>query len=70
MNNQGLEALFHASSTCKLRLVRMLVEGGTSVNVRNERLETPLMLCCQSETDIEEKRRVVTYLLGKKSKVN
>lgn len=40
------------------------------MNVRNERLETPLMLCCQSETDIEEKRRVVTYLLGKKSKVN
>ena len=70
MNNKGSEALFQASSTCKLRLVRMLVEGGTSVNVRNERLETPLILCCQSETDIEEKRRVVNYLLSKKAKVN
>lgn len=70
MNNQGSEALFQASSTCKPRLVRMLVEGGTSVNVRNDRLETALMLSCQSETDIEEKRRVVTYLLGQKAKVN
>ena len=70
MNNKGSESLFQASATCKLRLVRMLVEGGTSVNVRNERLETPLMLCCQSKTDPDEKRRVVTYLLGKKAKVN
>ena len=70
MNNQGSEALFQASSSCKLRLVRMLVEGGTSVNVRNKCLETPLMLCCQAVTDIEEKLRVVNYLLGKKAKVN
>jgi len=71
MNNKGSEALFQASSTCKLRLVRMLVEGGTSVNVRNERLETPLMLCCQAKTDInDEKGRVVSYLLGKQAKVN
>ncbi|KAL9985501.1 hypothetical protein ACROYT_G007915 [Oculina patagonica] len=70
MNNKGSEALFQASSTCKLRLVRMLVEGGTSVNVRNERLETPLMLCCQSKTDMDEKSRVVSYLLSKQAKVN
>ena len=70
MNNKGSEALFQASSTCKLRLVRMLVEGGTSVNVRNERLETPLMLCCQAKTDTEEKGRVVNYLLNKQAKVN
>ena len=71
MNNKGSEALFQASSTCKLRLVRMLVEGGTSVNVRNERLETPLMLCCQAKTDMnDEKGRVVSYLLNKQAKVN
>ena len=70
MNNKGSEALFQASSTCKLRLVRMLVEGGTSVNVRNERLQTPLMLCCQAEIDMDEKGRVVSYLLGKQAKVN
>lgn len=70
MNNKGSEALFQASSTCKLRLVRMLVEGGTSVNVRNERLETPLMLCCQAKTDMDEKGRVVSYLLSKQAKVN
>ena len=70
MNNKGSETLFQASATCKLRLVRMLVEGGTSVNVRNERLETPLMLCCQSKTDPDEKRRVVAYLLSKKAMVN
>ncbi|KAJ7393965.1 Ankyrin repeat [Desmophyllum pertusum] len=70
MNNKGSEALFQASSTCKLRLVRMLVEGGTSVNVRNERLETPLMLCCQSKTEIDEKSRVVSYLISKQAKVN
>ena len=70
MNNKGSEALFQASSSCKLRLVRMLVEGGTSVNVRNERQETPLMLCCQSKTDIDEKSRVVSYLLSQQAKVN
>lgn len=71
MNNKGSEALFQASSTCKLRLVRMLVEGGTSVNVRNEGLETPLMLCCQAKTDMnDEKGRVVNYLLSKQAKVN
>lgn len=71
MNNKGSEALFQASSTCKLRLVRMLVEGGTSVNVRNERLETPLMLCCQAKTVMnDEKGRVVSYLLGKHARVN
>ena len=71
MNNKGSEALFLASSTCKLRLVRMLVEGGTPVNVRNERLETPLMLCCQAKTDMDdEKGRIVSYLLSKQAKVN
>ena len=70
MNNKGSETLLQASATCKLRLVRMLVEGGTSVNVRNERLETPLMLCCKSKTDPDEKRRVVAYLLSKKAMVN
>lgn len=70
MNNRGSEALFQASSSCKLRLVRMLVEGGTSVNVRNERQETPLMLCCQSKTDIDEKSRVLSYLLSQQAKVN
>jgi len=71
MNNKGSESLFQASSTCKLRLVRMLVEGGTSVNVRNERLQTPLMLCCQAKTDMDdEKGRVVSYLLSKQAKVN
>jgi len=71
MNNKGSESLFQASSTCKLRLVRMLVEGGTSVNVRNERLQTPLMLCCQAKTYMDdEKGRVVSYLLSKQAKVN
>ncbi|XP_067037717.1 serine-rich adhesin for platelets-like [Acropora muricata] len=71
MNNKlGSEALFQASSACKLRLVRMLIEGGTSANVRNERLETPLMLCCQSRADAEEKQKVTNYLLSKKAKVN
>lgn len=71
MNNKlGSEALFQASSACKLRLVRMLIEGGTSANVRNERLETPLMLCCQSRADAEEKQKVANYLLTKKAKVN
>ena len=70
MNNKGSEALFQASSACKLRLVRMLVEGGTSVNVRNERQETPLIVCCHSKTDIDEKSRVVSYLLSQQAKVN
>lgn len=48
----------------------MLVEGGTSVNVRNERLQTPLMLCCQAESDMDEKGRVVSYLISKQAKVN
>lgn len=40
------------------------------MNVRNQRLETPLMLCCHAVTDTEEKLRVANYLLDKKAKVN
>lgn len=40
------------------------------MNVRNERLETPLMLCCRSVSGAEEKQKVLNYLLGKKAKVN
>lgn len=64
----GPEALLQASSDCKYRLVRLLIDGGTLANVRNENQETPLILACKSES--EEKEKVVDYLIRKRVKVN
>ncbi|XP_031556742.1 uncharacterized protein LOC116293456 [Actinia tenebrosa] len=64
----GPEALLRASSDCKYRLIRLLIEGGTLTNVRNENQETPLILACKSES--EEKEKVVDYLIRKRVKVN
>lgn len=64
----GPEALLKASSDCKFRLVRLLVDGGTSINVRNDAKETPLMLACKS--DSTEKEKVVEFLIKHRVKMN
>ena len=70
MASKGVEALFQASSDCKLRLVRLLVEGGTPVDTRNNEQLTPIMMACNSDSDREDKEKVVQFLLKMNAKVN
>lgn len=41
-------SLLKAVYLCRLRLTRLLLEGGAYINESNERGETPLMVACKS----------------------
>lgn len=70
MASQGVEALLAASSDCKFRLVRLLVEGGAPVDTRNTEQQTPIMLACKSNSINKAKEKVVQFLIKKSAKVN
>lgn len=44
----GGNSLLKAVYLCRLRLTRLLLEGGAYINESNERGETPLMVACKS----------------------
>lgn len=61
--------LISAASSGKLRLVRLLVEGGAQVNGRNQRGETALLAACKAlrgEPGGPETVKLLTYLLQNK----
>lgn len=61
--------LISAASSGKLRLVRLLVEGGAQVNGRNPRGETALLAACEAlrgEPAGPETVKLLTYLLQNK----
>ncbi|XP_076013560.1 ankyrin repeat domain-containing protein 34B-like, partial [Genypterus blacodes] len=65
--------LISAASMGKLRLVRLLVEGGAQVNGRNPRGETPLLAACKAlrgEPTGPETVKLLTYLLQNKADPN
>lgn len=67
-------ALFNAVSSSKLRLVRLLIDGGLHVDTRNAQQQTPLLAACSSlETRHfrgETRERVVKYLIEAGANVN
>ena len=70
MVSEGVDALLLASSECKFRLVRLLIEGGIPVNTRNREQQTPIMLVCKCNNSNEDKAKVVQFLLKMNAKVN
>ncbi|XDV28374.1 hypothetical protein PO909_031700 [Leuciscus waleckii] len=64
--------LITAAQLGKLRLVRVLVEGGAQVNERNARGETPLLAACRSlrANPSEPMLRVVQFLLNNRADPN
>ncbi|NXO88559.1 AN34B protein, partial [Certhia brachydactyla] len=57
----------------RLRLTRLLIDGGAYVNESNSRGETPLMIACMTKhTDLQSasKARMVKYLLDNKADPN
>lgn len=61
--------LISAASSGKLRLVRLLVEGGAEVNGRNPKGETALLAACKAlrgEPAGPETIKLLTYLLQNK----
>ena len=56
MNSKGSDILLQASSECKFRLVRTVVEGGTPVDIRGKNRQTPLMLACRYSIKREKER--------------
>ena len=67
-------ALFNAVSSSKLRLVRLLIDGGLHVDTRNAQQQTPLLAACSSlETRHlrgETREKVVKYLIEAGANVN
>uniref|UniRef100_A0A3B3SRL2 Ankyrin repeat domain 34A n=1 Tax=Paramormyrops kingsleyae TaxID=1676925 RepID=A0A3B3SRL2_9TELE len=62
MGNALLKAVFQG----KLRLTRLLVEGGAYINEGNERGETPVVAAClASYEDPQSRHKMVRYLLEK-----
>ncbi|XP_030624181.1 ankyrin repeat domain-containing protein 34B [Chanos chanos] len=65
VNTDG-NSLLRAVYLSRLRLTRLLLEGGAYINESNERGETPLMVACKSRhTDSQSvsKAKMVKYLL-------
>ncbi|XP_042356688.1 ankyrin repeat domain-containing protein 34B [Plectropomus leopardus] len=65
--------LISAAVSCKLRLVRLLVEGGAQINGRNPKGETPLLAACKAlrgEPAGPETEKLLTYLLQNKADPN
>ncbi|XP_040841817.1 ankyrin repeat domain-containing protein 34B [Ochotona curzoniae] len=59
-------SLIKAVHQCRLRLTRLLLEGGAYINESNERGETPLMVACKSrrvDPQGVSRARMVKYLL-------
>ncbi|XP_030647824.1 ankyrin repeat domain 34Bb [Chanos chanos] len=59
-------SLLKAVYLCRLRLTRLLLEGGAYINESNERGETPLMVACKthhSDAQSVPKSKIVRYLL-------
>ncbi|XP_026875670.2 ankyrin repeat domain 34Bb [Electrophorus electricus] len=59
-------SLLKAVYLCRLRLTRLLLEGGAYINESNERGETPLMVACKThhnDTQSVPKPKMVRYLL-------
>ncbi|TRY65915.1 hypothetical protein DNTS_026612 [Danionella cerebrum] len=59
-------SLLKAVYLCRLRLTRLLLEGGAYINESNERGETPLMVACRSHhSDAQSvpKPKIIRYLL-------
>ncbi|XP_036409753.1 ankyrin repeat domain-containing protein 34B [Megalops cyprinoides] len=65
--------LITAAQLGKLRLVRLLVEGGAQVNERNQRGETPLLAACKAmrgDQSGSSALRLLQYLLEKQADPN
>ncbi|KAK2826441.1 hypothetical protein Q5P01_020655 [Channa striata] len=65
--------LISAAASGKLRLVRLLVEGGAQVNGRNPRGETALVAACKAlrgEPDGPDPVKLLTYLVQNKADPN
>ncbi|XP_071057773.1 ankyrin repeat domain-containing protein 34C [Pseudochaenichthys georgianus] len=65
--------LISAAASCKLRLVRLLVEGGAQVNRQNPKGETPLLAACKAlrgEPGGPETVKLLSYLLQNKAEPN
>ncbi|XP_071772047.2 ankyrin repeat domain-containing protein 34B [Centroberyx gerrardi] len=65
--------LISAAASGKLRLVRLLLEGGAQVNGRNPKGETPLLAACKTlrgEPTGPETVKLLTYLLQNKADPN
>ncbi|XP_043112851.1 LOW QUALITY PROTEIN: ankyrin repeat domain-containing protein 34B [Puntigrus tetrazona] len=65
--------LISAAQLGKLRLVRLLVEGGAQVNERNQRGETPLLAACRAlrgDQSGSSALRVIRYLLQNQADPN
>ncbi|XP_010310664.2 ankyrin repeat domain-containing protein 34B [Balearica regulorum gibbericeps] len=66
-------SLIRAVYQCRLRLTRLLVEGGAYINESNDRGETPLMVACRTkhvDAQSASKEKIVKYLLENKADPN
>ncbi|KAM6303283.1 ankyrin repeat domain-containing protein 34B [Podargus strigoides] len=66
-------SLIRAVYQSRLRLTRLLLEGGTYINESNDRGETPLMIACRTkhvDSQSVSKAKMVKYLLENKADPN
>ncbi|NXW56024.1 AN34B protein, partial [Eurystomus gularis] len=66
-------SLIRAVYQSRLRLTRLLLEGGAYINESNERGETPLMIACRTkhvDSQSVSKAKMVKYLLENKADPN
>ena len=73
--NKPEQTLFNAVASSKLRLIRLLIEGGVNVNSRNDRGQTPLLITCSLLSNTcharwETREKVVKYLISVGADVN
>lgn len=57
--------LLKALSSCDTKLAKILIEGGVNLNIKNSAGQTPLMIACLMDVDVNKKVQVIKCLLKK-----
>ncbi|VDI21260.1 Hypothetical predicted protein [Mytilus galloprovincialis] len=56
--------LLKALTSCDIKLAKILIEGGVNLNIKNPAGQTPLMIACLMNVDVNKKIQVIKCLLG------
>ncbi|VDI21259.1 Hypothetical predicted protein [Mytilus galloprovincialis] len=66
MNTMLLKAL----ASCDIKLAKILIKGGVNLNIKNPAGQTPFMIACLMNVDVNKKIQVIKCLLGNNVQIN
>ncbi|VDI21256.1 Hypothetical predicted protein [Mytilus galloprovincialis] len=62
--------LLKALNSCDIKLAKILIEGGVNLNIKNSSGQTPLMIACLMNVNVNKKIQVINCLLENEVDIN